>query len=454
MWKNLKFHTRLIISFSISFVSFAILFIITLARTRGILTAENPNKYFNSMVIVSIIAAIICFAIMYFFCITLARQVRISLRDLTIATEKLAKGDTDVNLKIKYNDEFGHLADLVNELAKTHDEDAKVAQAVADGNLMVDVKVKSDEDKLGHAIAQMVESNRRALSNINDGAYQVMTSASQVASASESLAQGSAEQASAIEEVTASIAEVAEKAKQNATEAADAAGMVNQVIDDVRAGNNEMSEMLEAMADINKSSESISKIIKVIDDIAFQTNILALNAAVEAARAGEAGKGFAVVAEEVRNLAAKSAQAAAETAELIEDSINKVEVGSRMASATYKSLEVITEVVRNSEALITGIADSSNYQATAVAQINQAIGQISQVVSTNSATSEQCAAASDELSSQASRMRELLSIYNLGSGSVGKSASESTSVAGKLRSKSTSEENEKIISLGDDFGKY
>lgn len=271
------------------------------------------------------------------------------------------------------------------------------------------------------------------------------TNSSQVAGASQSLAQGSTEQASAIQQITASIDEIAEKTKQNADEANSAAELVSQAIKDVKYGNSQMHDMMEAMADINRSSESISKIIKVIDDIAFQTNILALNAAVEAARAGEAGKGFAVVAEEVRSLAAKSAAAASETAELIEDSISKVNTGSRLADDTAKALETITGVVQKSEVIINGIADSSNYQATAVSQINQAITQVSQVVQTTSATSEECAAASEELSNLAARMHELLSSYNLGTAST----------VSPIKSVSyPSDDNEQIISLGDEFGKY
>lgn len=322
-------------------------------------------------------------------------------------------------------------------------------EEVADGNLMVDVKPKSDRDLLGNSLKQLVERNKDSLLQIREGAVQVEISAGEVASASEALAQGSTEQASAIEQITASIDDIAEKTKNNAKKADEAADLVSKAIISMKKGNEQMEEMVSAMNEINVSSENISKIIKVIDDIAFQTNILALNAAVEAARAGDAGMGFAVVAEEVRNLAAKSSAAAAETAEMIEDSIKKIHMGTTIADDTMKSIEEISTVVSESENIINGIAEASNYQATAIEQIDQAVSQVSQVVSNNSATSEECAAASLELSGQAKRMRDLLSVYQL-------DGSNRTSQSGysKTNYSSTSHRNEQIISLGEGFGKY
>lgn len=399
----------------------------------------NSNLFSLALVVLSVLATVVL-------SLNLIKAINKSVTQLSRAAKEIASGRVDVQMVKYHNDEFGELVDEYTKVINNIKYQAGIAEEVANGNLTVKVNVKSSDDVLTGALKKLVDDNLNALTNISDAGSQVTISSSQVASASQALAQGSTEQASAIEEITASIDEIAEKTKKNAEEANEAAGLVVQAIKDVKHGNEQMHEMMTAMQEINKASESISKIIKTIDDIAFQTNILALNAAVEAARAGEAGKGFAVVAEEVRSLAAKSASAAAETAELIEDSINKVDSGSKIADDTAKALEAITNVVQQSEVIINGIAESSNYQATAVAQIEQAISQVSQVVQTNSATSEQCAAASEELSNQASRMREMLSIYNLGNGSTG-SYRSSTLV-------SSADANEQVISLGDNFGKY
>lgn len=381
--------------------------------------------------------------------LSIVKEITKSINQLSNAAGSMALGQVaNLTLEKRGNNEFGELIDEYQKVINNIQYQAHIAEEVSNGNLTVNVNPASSGDQLGNSMKKLVEDNHRALSSINDAAYQVTIGASQVASASQSLAQGSTEQASAIEEINASIEDIAEKTKQNAEQANQAADLVAKAIQDVKQGNGHMRDMMTSMQDINKSSESISKIIKVIDDIAFQTNILALNAAVEAARAGEAGKGFAVVAEEVRSLAAKSAAAAAETAELIEDSIGKVGQGSQIADETAKALNVITDVVQQSEVLINNIAQSSNYQATAVAQIEQAITQVSQVVQTNSATSEECAAASEELSNQSTRMREMLSIYRLSNNKNMASSSGMSSYS------SASNANEQIISLGDGFGKY
>lgn len=410
------------------------------------LEAEKFSRICSGFILFEVVVLVIFMTAIVSFVL---RSVRVNLTMIESASKELANGSATEKLEKINNDEFGAVIDEFNRLIYNNKEEAAVMEEVADGNLMVDVKPKSDRDLLGNSLKQLVEHNRASLLQIREGAVQVEISAGEVASASEALAQGSTEQASAIEQITASIDDIAEKTKNNAKKADEAADLVSKAIVSMKKGNEQMEEMVSAMNEINVSSENISKIIKVIDDIAFQTNILALNAAVEAARAGDAGMGFAVVAEEVRNLAAKSSAAAAETAEMIEDSIKKIHMGTSIADDTMKSIEEISIVVSESENIINGIAEASNYQATAIEQIDQAVSQVSQVVSNNSATSEECAAASLELSSQAKRMRDLLSVYQL-------DGSNRTSETGysKTNYSSTSHRNEQIISLGEGFGKY
>ena len=275
-----------------------------------------------------------------------------------------------------------------------------------------------------------------------------------MASASQALAQGSTEQASAIEQITASMSDIAEKTSVNATRTSEADKLAHNMAKEAEEGNEKMHEMVSAMKEINKSSVEISKVIKTIDDIAFQTNILALNATVEAARAGVHGKGFAVVAEEVRNLAEKSAQAASETNDMITGSIQKINNGVEIAQDTAKTLEGIVYGVEQAKELMSDIAVANNNQATAVTEINQAINQVSVVVQNNSASSEECAASSEELANQADALIQMLAKYQLknnGRSSASAPAYKSTAANYSAPAK---QDNESIISLDGDFGKY
>ncbi len=284
--------------------------------------------------------------------------------------------------------------------------------------------VNSKGKKVGHIevvqdITDMVNAQKAQsaiVKDISKISQSFVSGSHQIAEGAQALAQGSTEQAASIQELSASIAEISGRTRENATKAEQAAHLANAIKGNAEKGSRQMEEMIAAVKDINEASNSISKVLKTIDDIAFQTNILALNAAVEAARAGEHGKGFAVVAEEVRSLASKSAEAAKDTGNLITNSIDKAKLGVQIADETFAGFSEIVNGINESGQLVGDIARLSEEQSSAISQVDAGIDQVSQVVQTNSATAQESAAASEEISSQANMLEELVIQFNVEEG--------------------------------------
>ena len=270
--------------------------------------------------------------------------------------------------------------------------------------------------KVGHVetvqdITEMVSKQKaeaEMVVSINRVSKTFVSSSKQIADGAQALAEGSTQQAASVEQLSSSMAEIAQKTRDNAAMAGRAAALADTIRQNAEKGSRQMSEMVEAVREINQASQNINKVINVIDDIAFQTNILALNAAVEAARAGEHGKGFAVVAEEVRNLAGKSAEAAKDTGIMITNSMEKAELGSRIANETAASLADIVSGINESNQIINQIALSSEEQSAGIAQIDRGIDQVAQVIQHNTATAEESAAVSEEMSSQSTLLENLI----------------------------------------------
>lgn len=331
----------------------------------------------------------------------------------------LATGNLKITMKGNYQGDHAQIKNSLNNtilfLKRYVDEISSTLEAMGQGSLNQEITTEylGDFLPIKTSLNAINDKLSQTMMEINDAAGQVETGARQISDGGQNLSQGTTEQASSIQELTASIEEVAAETKQNAINANQANDLAVRVRKNAEVGNDQMEKMVVAMDEISGSSQNISKIIKVIDDIAFQTNILALNAAVEAARAGQHGKGFAVVAEEVRTLAARSAEAAKETTGLIEGSIEKVEAGTRIADETAESLKEILNEIEKVTGLVGNIAQASNDQASEIAQITQGIEQVSQVVQTNSATAEESAAASEELSSQAEMLKQMVGAFEL-----------------------------------------
>ena len=383
-------------------------------------TAESLSLYQTATFLMTAIIIVIIL-VGVFFSFVIVRLIKLPISEIEAAALKMAEGDLDVEISYTSKDELGVLATqvrrLIHKLQVIIDDENKFLAKMAAGDFTVD---SICEEEYTGGFYPLLISFRGIAEKLNDTMLQISESSSEVANGSEqvsngaqALSQGATQQASSVEELAATISEISDKVNQNADHARKANAMAGDVSTEMNVSNEKMQQMIQAMRDISNCSSEIGKIIKTIEDIAFQTNILALNAAVEAARAGDAGKGFAVVADEVRNLASKSAEASQNTSVLIENSLKAVENGTQIADETAQSLLQAVNNVNEMTDIIGQISEASGNQADSISQITTGIDQISSVVQTNSATAQESAAASEELSSQAQLMKSLVEKFKL-----------------------------------------
>jgi len=335
--------------------------------------------------------------------------------NLALSTEE----EDFMNKFARNNDEIGSTisgaASFIDHVTKIDHE----MKAIANGDLTGEIILKSDEDTMGLSLKKMMDNLNSMFGEINSTTHKVTNGTRQITDGAQALALGATEQVASIEELSESISEIAKKTEENARTAEKASELSSEIKENAERGSHHMDDMIMAVKDISDASKTINKIIHTIDDIAFQTNILALNAAVEAARAGQHGKGFAVVAEEVRSLASKSAEAAKDTGNMIQDSIVKTQLGSQIAGETAASLNEIVLGINESARLIDEITHASEQQSLKVKQIKDGMDQVAHVVQQNSATAEESAAASEKMNGEYDILEHLIAQFRLkGSGSV------------------------------------
>ena len=383
--------------------------------TTGKMTGmvEKGVRQSNLGIIISAISALVGLFLAIF--ITIAVRSGI-LEVLKIQSILVHEGDLSIQInekKLNRTDEIGQLFKVAQSVLEDYKNINSIAQRLASGQWHTDVTIKSEKDEMNQNLSLMIEQVNMALHQVSNTVEQVAQGAEQVREASRSLSEGATSQAASLEEITSSMAELGSQTNLNADNAGQASKLseeANQVAID---GKNKMNELAVAMEEISKSAADTQKVVKTIDDIAFQTNLLALNAAVEAARAGAHGKGFAVVAEEVRNLAARSAKAAGETAELIDTVVKEINKGNSVATVTAEVLDSVAVGIRKATDLVGEIASASGEQAQGVRQINIGLEQIDSVTMQNTSNAEETASATEEMKNQANELQELVGRFEL-----------------------------------------
>ena len=402
------------------------------------LTQSEQTFLFQLTLLVST-ALIAIFISIFFVTRVLKRRVKTPLEKVVNAAKAIETGKIDEAVhqelaSIHSKDEIGSLArsmeGAVNSVQQIADDTSVLAKAITNKDLTISIDSERHNGiykTIAEVIKNLFTEIKMILEQIKSTADGIVVGSGHVSSASQTLAQGATEQASSTEELAATISEIAQQINDNTANASQASVMVDETGNQVSVSSEYMIDMLTAMDEISKTSGEIAKIIKTIDDIAFQTNILALNAAVEAARAGAAGKGFAVVAEEVRNLATKSAEAAKRTADLIEKASSAVTKGSKISKDTEQALKSVVESTNKINEIVREIYDAAQRQKEGIYQINAGVDLISNVVQTNSATAEETAAASEELDGQAQLLMKMVGNYKFNnqlSGSLTPSSEE------------------------------
>ena len=383
-------------------------------------TVEDSVNITNMSMIILLVITIIAIILAMFICAVVTRLIVYPVKQVEVAMQGLAKGHMSQELDYDSADEFGSLVGSVKEtcevLANVVTDLSRLLDDMSSGNFDLyanDEHYRGDFEPLLAAIRRMNRSLSSTMRQINDASDQVASGADQVSSGAQALSQGATEQASSVEELAATINDISREVNNTAENAREASEKVMEAQTKLSTSNEQMQDMIAAMGEISQKSGDIGKIIKTIEDIAFQTNILALNAAVEAARAGEAGKGFAVVADEVRNLASKSAEAASNTTALIEGTILAVENGTNIVDRTAAAISETVDSTKSAVTYVDKISTAAVSQAEAVTQVTMGMDQISSVVQTNSATAQQSAAASEELSSQSQLLKSLVAHFKL-----------------------------------------